>query len=423
MIPDCTGTYSPAKGKKNMSGSVFDTAPGFDQPIAVLKHCHNKIRRQIATLQKLLAHLPEHGADTEAKQAAGAVRSYFNQAAQIHHADEEVDLLPMLRKTASGADSELLNQLAPQLANEHQIMEKLWLALDSQLAAIAAGSSTYLSSEEVKGFIDIYNTHMSTEETDIAPMASRLFSSAQLAAMGASMQQRRAIAPSSASSSAPAAPAIVNGQASVAHLRTDFKRASLSEADVLADPVAQFGRWFDEAQTAKVLEADATCLSTVSASGRPSSRILLLKDFDHRGFSWHTSYDSRKGEELAHNPFGSLLFFWSDLERQIRIEGRVEKMSEAENELNFDAQPLASRLHAIASHQSMPLTDRATLERRYAEIEASAGDKPARPADWGGYRLVPDRMEFWQGRGARFHDRIIYTLLHDGSWQRSRLQP
>lgn len=210
---------------------------------------------------------------------------------------------------------------------------------------------------------------------------------------------------------------------SIADIRKEYSRASLSEDDVAADPIEQFSKWFGEAVTAQVPEPNAMSVSTVNANGRPSSRILLIKEFDPRGFTFFTNYESRKGEDLAANPHAALLFFWSELERQVRIEGRVEHITAAENDAYFNSRPLNSRLGAIASSQSRPAESRAALEARFAEVAGQYGDQPPRPAHWGGYRLVPDYLEFWQGRPSRFHDRIAYTRLPDGSWQRQRLQP
>lgn len=210
---------------------------------------------------------------------------------------------------------------------------------------------------------------------------------------------------------------------SIADLRKEYSRASLSEEDALPDPTEQFSKWFSEAITAEVPEANAMSVSTVGANGRPSSRILLIKEFDQRGFTFFTNYESRKGNELMANQYAALLFYWIELERQVRIEGRVERISSAENDAYFQSRPLKSRLGALASAQSRPIENREVLETRFAQVEQQYGEQPVRPAHWGGYRLVPDYIEFWQGRPSRFHDRIAYTRQADGSWQRQRLQP
>ncbi|MGE5621607.1 MAG: pyridoxamine 5'-phosphate oxidase [Bacillota bacterium] len=210
---------------------------------------------------------------------------------------------------------------------------------------------------------------------------------------------------------------------SIADLRKEYSRASLSEQDVLPNPIDQFSKWLGEAILAQVPEANAMTVSTVGAGNRPSSRILLIKDVDQRGFTWFTNYQSRKGHELAQNPYAALLFYWIELERQVRIEGRVERISDAENDAYFQSRPLKSRLGAIASSQSRPVASRDDLEARFAEVEKQYGDHPVRPPHWGGYRLTPDYIEFWQGRPSRLHDRIAYILQADGSWERQRLQP
>lgn len=210
---------------------------------------------------------------------------------------------------------------------------------------------------------------------------------------------------------------------SIADLRKDYSRATLTEAEVDPDPTVQFAAWFRQAMEAGIPEANAMSVATVGADGRPSSRILLIKDFGRDGFTWFTNYRSRKGRDLEIHPYAALLFHWVELERQVRIEGRVEKLAEAQSDAYFQSRPLKSRLGALASDQSDAIASRELLEQRFAEAETSHGDQPARPPHWGGYRLVPDRIEFWQGRPSRLHDRIVYTRQQDGAWRRERLQP
>lgn len=209
---------------------------------------------------------------------------------------------------------------------------------------------------------------------------------------------------------------------SIADLRKEYMRASLDEKDTDENPIVQFERWFHEALQADVPEANAMSVATVGENGRPSSRILLLKDIGAGGFSWFTNYESRKGRELAANPYAALLFHWIELERQVRIEGRVERVPEAESDAYFHSRPLGSRIGAIASAQSRPVDNRQALEQQVMHTEQKCGNNPPRPAHWGGFRLIPDTIEFWQGRSSRLHDRILYTL-HEGRWKRQRLQP
>ena len=400
-----------------MTSLLHDTAPDFDQPIAVLKHCHDRIRKQLATIDKLLAHLPEFGADEQARQAAQAVLKYFEKAAHLHHEDEEQDLIPMLRAVAQGDDAATLQALAPVILQDHKDMDALWQDLHEQLTAIAEGRSTVLSASAVQRFCQRYTAHMEREEGTMAPMAMRLFSPEQMTQLGQAMQRRRGIATDTLPLQAPTV-----GQA-VADLRKDYGQASLNETDVMDDPMLQFTQWFEQALKAEVNEPNAMSMSTVDARGRPSSRIVLVKQFDERGFTWYTNYGSRKAEELQDNPYAALLFFWSELERQVRIEGRVERTSTEESDRYFRSRPLKSRLSAIASQQSAPIGSRAELEQNYELVAQQAGDDPARPENWGGFRLVPERLEFWQGRRSRFHDRIVYERQEDGSWTRQRLQP
>ncbi|NOZ15759.1 MAG: pyridoxamine 5'-phosphate oxidase [Betaproteobacteria bacterium] len=207
---------------------------------------------------------------------------------------------------------------------------------------------------------------------------------------------------------------------SIADIRTEYARASLDIADVDANPLRQFRRWFDEALKAEVAEVNAMSLATVDAHGQPSARIVLLKNLDERGFTFFTNY---KGEELAANPHAALLFHWIGLERQVRIQGIVEKVSEAESDAYYHSRPLGSRLGAWASEQSSEVPDRATLEAREAEYKQRFGDTPPRPPHWGGYRLLPECLEFWQGRPSRLHDRLEYRKQADGTWKIARLAP
>jgi len=399
-----------------MNNLLAEPAPDFDQPVAVLKHCHGRIRKQLATLEKLLAHLPEHGADEQARQAATAVLKYFDKAAHLHHEDEEQDLLPMLLAVAEGEDAATLQALVPVILQEHKDMDAMWQDLHEQLTGIADGSGTQLSASIVRRFVQSYHGHMEREEGIVAPMALRLFGPDQMARLGGAMRQRRGLEQAASA----AAPAV--GER-VADLRKDYGQARLDESDVADDPIDQFTRWFEEALKAEVNEPNAMSLATVGEDGRPTSRIVLVKQFDARGFTWYTNYASQKGKQLESRPFAALLFFWSELERQVRIEGRVERTSAEESDKYFNSRPLKSRLSAIASEQSEPIANRAALEQHYEEVARQYGEAPPRPQHWGGFRLVPERIEFWQGRRSRFHDRIVYTRQEDGSWTRQRLQP
>ena len=215
----------------------------------------------------------------------------------------------------------------------------------------------------------------------------------------------------------------MNTPTPLSDLRTDYKRAALDERDVAADPHAQFARWFADAVAAKVPEPNAMTLATADADGRPAARIVLLKGVDDRGFALYTNQDSRKGRELAARPQAALLFFWPELERQVRIEGSVEAVAAADADAYWNSRPRLSRVGAWASPQSRPLPDRAALETRFAQAEARfPGDAIERPPHWGGYRVVADRFEFWQGRPSRLHDRIVYTRA-EGGWHIGRLAP
>lgn len=212
----------------------------------------------------------------------------------------------------------------------------------------------------------------------------------------------------------------------IAALRKSYERDELDESASAADPLAQFQTWFDQALKAQLPEPNAMTLATVGPDGRPSTRIVLIKGFDARGIVWYTNYDSRKGQELAHLPCAALQFHWVELERVVRIEGRVEKTSAEESDAYFATRPLDSRLGAWASPQSQVIASRAVLVTGAAKAAARFALNPPRPAHWGGYRLVPDRWEFWQGRKSRLHDRLRYRFQpgQGGSgWVRERLAP
>ena len=208
----------------------------------------------------------------------------------------------------------------------------------------------------------------------------------------------------------------------LAALRKDYARETLDESAVDRDPMKQFSAWMAEAVGAQVPEPTAMTVSTVDAKGRPSARICLLKGADARGFVFFTNYNSRKGKELARNPFAALTFMWKELERQVRIEGPVEKVSAEESNAYYATRPLGSRIGAWASPQSEAIENRGWLERRWAELAAQHGENPACPPHWGGYRLIPDYLEFWQGRPSRLHDRIAYTR-NGSTWTIARLAP
>jgi pyridoxamine 5'-phosphate oxidase len=209
----------------------------------------------------------------------------------------------------------------------------------------------------------------------------------------------------------------------IAALRKSYERAELDETSTQADPLAQFSRWFSEALKSQLPEPNAMTLATVGENGRPSTRVVLIKAFDARGITWYTNYESRKGRELAANPFAALQFHWAELERVVRIEGRVEKTSAAESDEYFASRPLDSRIGAWASPQSQVIESRGVLMANVARCAAKFMLHPPRPPHWGGFRLVPDAWEFWQGRKSRLHDRLRYRRLDDGSWLRERLAP
>ena len=209
----------------------------------------------------------------------------------------------------------------------------------------------------------------------------------------------------------------------IADLRKSYEQDELDEAHSAADPLQQFEQWLDQALKAELPEPNAMTLATVGADGRPSTRVVLIKGCDARGIVWYTNYESRKGRELAAHPFAALQFHWVDLERVVRIEGRVEKVSDAESDAYYRSRPLDSRLGAWASPQSQVIASRAVLVANAAKYGAQFLLNPPRPPHWGGFRLLPDRWEFWQGRKSRLHDRLRYTQQATGGWLRERLAP
>ena len=205
-------------------------------------------------------------------------------------------------------------------------------------------------------------------------------------------------------------------------LRKSYELGELDESLSAAEPLKQFQQWMDQALESKLPEPNAMTLATVGANGRPSTRIVLIKGFDARGIVWFTNYESRKGSELVHNPYAALQFHWVELERVVRIEGRVEKVSDQESDDYFNSRPLDSRLGAWASPQSQVITSRAVLVANAAKAAVQHGLSPKRPPHWGGFRLLPEQWEFWQGRKSRLHDRLRYRL-ENGFWLRERLAP
>ena len=210
---------------------------------------------------------------------------------------------------------------------------------------------------------------------------------------------------------------------SLADLRKSYERAALSEDASHADPLAQFAQWLDEAIRAQVPEPNAMTLATVGSDLRPSTRVVLIKGYDARGIVWYTNYESRKGLELAGNPYAALQFHWVELERVVRIEGLVKKVEPELSDAYFQSRPLDSRIGAWASPQSQVITGRAVLLANAARYSAQFLLQPPRPAHWGGYRLLPDSWQFWQGRKSRLHDRLRYTALGPDTWKRERLAP
>ncbi len=211
---------------------------------------------------------------------------------------------------------------------------------------------------------------------------------------------------------------------SIADIRKDYKKAFLSEKDVHSSPVTQFGQWWNEAVAAEIEEVNAMTLASVAPDGRPAARIVLLKGYDKNGFVFFTNYLSRKGIELNAHPEVSLLFFWKELERQVRIEGKAVKVSNLESDEYFLSRPLESQIGAWASPQSQVIESRDILEENMQQVREQFEQTPMkRPPHWGGYCVIPDKIEFWQGRPGRLHDRILYSLNQQGEWKLERLAP
>ena len=209
----------------------------------------------------------------------------------------------------------------------------------------------------------------------------------------------------------------------IADLRRSYEQGDLDETHSSPDPLLQFQKWLSQALEARLPEPNAMTLATVAADGRPSTRVVLIKGLGENGIVWYSNYESRKGRELAQHPMAALQFHWVELERVVRIEGTVSKVSEAESDAYFDSRPLDSRLGAWASPQSEVIASRAVLVANAAKFAARFVLQPPRPPHWGGYRLQPDRWEFWQGRKSRLHDRLHYTLAPGSAWLRERLAP
>lgn len=211
---------------------------------------------------------------------------------------------------------------------------------------------------------------------------------------------------------------------SIADIRKSYAQAQLLESDTAADPMEQFGKWWEQAVRAEILEVNAMTLATVTAEGMPDARIVLLKGMDEQGFHFYTNYQSRKGQQLEADPRAALVLFWKELERQVRIKGRIERLQDAESDAYFHSRPRESQLGAVSSPQSEIIANRTWLEERYRSVEgAFEGKEIVRPPHWGGYRLIPESMEFWQGRPGRMHDRLEYKKDPSGSWFRQRLAP
>lgn len=207
----------------------------------------------------------------------------------------------------------------------------------------------------------------------------------------------------------------------LSNLRKNYEKGELIESKINSNPFKQFEIWFEDVLNYNIYEPNAMILAT-AYENKPSARVVLLKGFDETGFKFYTNYNSRKGKQLSLNPNAALLFYWMELERQVRIEGKIEKLSREESLIYFNSRPLESRLGALASNQSEVIPDRSYLEKKYSEVKEKYGDNPPMPENWGGYKLIPELFEFWQGRPNRLHDRIVYEKISEG-WKIYRLSP
>ncbi|MCG8475221.1 MAG: pyridoxamine 5'-phosphate oxidase [Cytophagales bacterium] len=209
----------------------------------------------------------------------------------------------------------------------------------------------------------------------------------------------------------------------IAALRKDYSKKELKAKDCLENPIEQFNKWFKEALDSEVLEANAMTVASVDANGRPSSRTVLIKGVENGSFVFYTNYNSRKGQQLQEQPFASLTFYWRELERQVQIEGKVVKVSEETSDRYFESRPYKSKVGAWASEQSQVISSKNVVTKRFVEHTMKFLNKVPRPPHWGGFAVIPDRIEFWQGRPSRLHDRIVYTMDENGNWKKERLAP